>query len=114
MQHIPPNLAKGPLSTFGHKVDQKCGFCMRIERGKVQKVHFLGPKGSLLGWISILATGWYYVTYPHWSRRTGHGWNDIIPGQGYANKNSKMFLKIFITFLLNICSCILLISSVHS
>ena len=36
-------------STFSHKVAQKWGFCRRVKGGEGQKVHFLGPKGPLLG-----------------------------------------------------------------
>ena len=35
-------MAKGPLLAT-------MGFCRRVEGGEVQKVHFLGPKGPLLG-----------------------------------------------------------------
>ena len=44
----PPK--SGKRSTFGHKGDQKWGFCRRVGGGgEVQIVHFLGPKGPLLG-----------------------------------------------------------------
>ena len=45
--HTRPKFGK--MSTFGYKESQKWGFCGRVEEGKVQKVHSLGPKGPLLG-----------------------------------------------------------------
>ena len=45
----PPQKKSGKRSTFCHKVGQKWGFCRRVEGGEVQKVHFVGPKGPLLG-----------------------------------------------------------------
>ena len=43
----PPKSAK--RSTFSHKVGQKWGFCRRVRGVRFKKVHFLGPKGPLLG-----------------------------------------------------------------
>ena len=39
----------GKRSTFSHEVGQKLGFRTRVKEGELQKVHFLGPKGPLLG-----------------------------------------------------------------
>ena len=33
------------------------------------------------------------AAYPYWAGRAGHGWNDIMPGQGYATKTQPCFPK---------------------
>ena len=62
---LHPNLAKGPL--LATKWAQNRGFCRRVGGVEVQKVHFLGPKGPLLGgsastpiWSWLRAWQWPY------------------------------------------------------
>ena len=45
----PKSAKRSTLSMLSYKMGQQWGFCKRVKRDEIQKVHFLGPKGPHFG-----------------------------------------------------------------